>query len=418
MLSGVSGTEDEPRAGSGIDPVRARYEREIRRRESALRVLGEVTRAAVAAPSPRTAIAAALRIVCERNAWQIGHAWLTDDEGHLVSSGIWHAERGRDDGPLRALSADVSVAPGEGFVGRVAERRAPLHDDDLRDRDDWTHGTAAALGMRACVGFPVLVEGEVEGVLEFFHAAPLEREPFFMDVMDDVGMQIGQAIQRDRLERLISEQSDRERQTLARQVHDNLGQQLTAIGMLATRLARGLSDGGSELSATAERLVRAVDDSKTQVRGLAKGLLPLAVGAGGIVDALRDLVAATEPAYPEIAIRFEHDGDVRVEDEYVATQLYRIAQEALYNATQHADPDRVTIRLRAGGEAAELEVRDDGTGMPSRPPRGSGSGLRIMRHRARLLGGDLSIESRPGGGTSIRCRAPVGGSPRRRRRRL
>jgi two-component system CheB/CheR fusion protein len=93
---------------------------------------------------------------------------------------------------------------------------------------------------------------------------------------------------------------------------------------------------------------------------------------------------------------------VQLHDNFTATQLYRIAQEALHNAAVHASASKVIVGLRAE-QGLELEVRDDGKGMPDPLPRGSGSGLRIMHHRAGLIGAKLVIESRKHRGTSIRC---------------
>lgn len=393
----------------------------VDRQAAALRLLSEVTRAAVEANSPPTAIAATLRILCERNAWQIGHAWRSAEGGadDLVSSGIWYAREGHDASRLREASDGIRIVPGVGFVGAVAARRTPMHVDTLEDFDEWTRGEAKKLDVRACMAFPVVVDDAVVAVLEFFHREPLSLEPYLMEVMADVGAQIGQAIERDRLERLISERTDRERGALARQLHDDLGQQLTALGMLATRLRRALESEGSLLAPSAARMVEAVDEAKIQVRGLTKGLLPIAVQSGTrLAHALRDLVEATEPAFSDVTIRFETDGDAELDDAFAATQLYRIAQEALYNAAKHAEARVVTIRLSAGNAGVELEVRDDGRGMPETLSRGSGSGLRIMRHRAGLIGSALEIRSAPGEGTAVRCRSYTRrGSPRKAPRR-
>ena len=88
-------------------------------------------------------------------------------------------------------------------------------------------------------------------------------------------------------------------------------------------------------------------------------------------------------------------------------QLYRIAQEGVLNAARHAGATQIHLRLRVAGADVELLVIDDGKGFdPLQFARG-GMGLRIMRFRAQLIGGYLSVESRPGAGTTLRCRCPV-----------
>jgi signal transduction histidine kinase len=98
-------------------------------------------------------------------------------------------------------------------------------------------------------------------------------------------------------------------------------------------------------------------------------------------------------------------------DENCASNIYRIAQEGVLNAARHGRATHIALLLRVGGGVAELVVSDDGRGFdPQKVGRG-GMGLRVMRFRAQMLGGYLSVESVPGGGTTLRCRCPL--SPER-----
>jgi signal transduction histidine kinase len=94
-------------------------------------------------------------------------------------------------------------------------------------------------------------------------------------------------------------------------------------------------------------------------------------------------------------------------DENTATNLYRIAQEGVLNAARHAHAAQIHLRLRVAGPDVELLVIDDGKGFDPQQFAQGGMGLRIMRFRAQLIGGYLSVESRPGAGTTLRCRCPV-----------
>ena len=89
-----------------------------------------------------------------------------------------------------------------------------------------------------------------------------------------------------------------------------------------------------------------------------------------------------------------------------AVQLFRIAQEALRNAAQHAHATHVEVDLRGTGDALVLEVRDNGAGFDREAARSQGMGLRIMEHRAGLIGATLSIDGNAGGGTVVRCVLP------------
>jgi len=87
----------------------------------------------------------------------------------------------------------------------------------------------------------------------------------------------------------------------------------------------------------------------------------------------------------------------------VAIHLYRIAQEAVSNALKHGQARRIEIGLTAKGRSITLAVKDNGTGIPRKLPKRKGMGLRIMRHRAEVMGGALLVEPVPGGGTRVVC---------------
>ena len=92
----------------------------------------------------------------------------------------------------------------------------------------------------------------------------------------------------------------------------------------------------------------------------------------------------------------------------MASELYRIAQEAIHNAVQHGRARQITVRLSANGSGTALAVRDDGCGLPADVSRAPGMGLRVMQHRASVIGGQLVLQPRRGGGTEVICRVPPG----------
>ena len=98
---------------------------------------------------------------------------------------------------------------------------------------------------------------------------------------------------------------------------------------------------------------------------------------------------------------------VRVTDSNIATHLYRIAQEAIINAVKHGHVSRIDIELSRRDGGLTLAVKDDGIGLPTAMPEGSGIGLRIMSNRAGMIGGNLSISNQAGGGTIVACELPL-----------
>jgi len=141
-------------------------------------------------------------------------------------------------------------------------------------------------------------------------------------------------------------------------------------------------------------------------RNLARGFFAPELDAEGLAFALRSLTENMTERF-QVPCRFSGEETIRVPDATTATQLYRIAQEAVMNAIKHANPTSVRVRLvRSDGEVT-LRVDDDGIGLPARLPEPQGLGLRLMSHGATLLGADFKISRNPNGGTTVICKVPM-----------
>ena len=213
-----------------------------------------------------------------------------------------------------------------------------------------------------------------------------------------------------RLERRVAQMADRQRQALGRELHDTLGQQLTAIGLLASALkARAAANEG--LTEVSEKIERAIETAKGQLRAIVKGLAPVEIDARGLAVALEELAEETKRGFG-IDCRFESPRAPTTEDHFTANQLYLIAREAVHNAVKHASPRSIVIRLEATDGLPRLSVTDDGVGIAwTDEKRGDASmGLPIMRYRCRVIGGDLRVGRGEAGGTVVACncrRAPA-----------
>ncbi len=204
---------------------------------------------------------------------------------------------------------------------------------------------------------------------------------------------------------------EKERAALAKELHDELSQEIVAIRAHAGAIERrGRRQGGSSLkdaAAITEAAGRIYDISHR----LMDGLRPRMLDSAGLGDALRGLLATWSERYPEVNVIARLTGGEVDCPEAMRIQLYRIAQEALTNVARHARASRVRVflgmREDKSGRALHLVLRDDGDGMAVGEPGGAGYGLTTMRERARLLGGDLKIESRPGQGVRIAVQAPL-----------
>ncbi len=192
----------------------------------------------------------------------------------------------------------------------------------------------------------------------------------------------------------------REQERLGHELHDTLGPELTAISMLATSLHHRLQEREADETELAAKLLALAEQAKSSVRAFTKGLLPVECDAEGLMSALVDLVEQTEETY-EVACRLECAAPVAVAGNFTATRLYRIAKEAVHNAVKHGRPHEIVISLANDGDLT-LTVRDDGVGVQV-PISNRGNGIRIMQHRAKLIGGNFDIRPGRTGGTVVTC---------------
>jgi two-component system CheB/CheR fusion protein len=207
-------------------------------------------------------------------------------------------------------------------------------------------------------------------------------------------------------ERAMLEASERERRRIGQDLHDSLGQELTGLSLMAQNVADELRDGGHRAVETAEELARGLRGALQRVRRMSRGLVPIdEVDRRGLIVALENLAAQTDEA-GSLACVCDVFDSVDIPSTETATHLYRIAQEAVANATKHADARHVVVSLRQRGSTIELAIRDDGHGLVQERRGSAGMGLRIMRYRADRIGGILTIASQPGQGTEVLCTLP------------
>jgi signal transduction histidine kinase len=209
-------------------------------------------------------------------------------------------------------------------------------------------------------------------------------------------------------EREIIETTNRERQRIGNDLHDGLGQDLTGIALMLRAIGAQLDKEGSAACPDIEDVIGLVNVAIENTRALARGLSPVSGDRDGLTAALQALAARATERYG-IPVSFEaHRGCNLSLDETAATHLYRIAQEALTNAMRHSLATAVVIHLRASAGEVQLEVCDDGCGIPPAAlAESDGLGLKIMRYRAQMLGGRLAFAAGPGRGATVRCSCPL-----------
>jgi len=212
---------------------------------------------------------------------------------------------------------------------------------------------------------------------------------------------------RKQLEEKILQISEEEQHRIGQDIHDDLCQQLAAIGCLAKVAHQQLARTGSREAANLDEIVRLVTQANVRAREMSRGLLPVVLDSVGLMEALKDLAQGTERIF-RVSCPFRCDRPVNVPDNKMATQLFRIAQEAVANAIKHSQAGRIEVQLAEEDQHVLLLIRDNGQGIPDNVSgKRTGMGLLTMTHRARMLGGTLSVEPDEFGGTVVRCRVPV-----------
>jgi signal transduction histidine kinase len=378
---------------------------------SARRQLDEVR--AVAAELTRTLdLQATLDLIVRRVGPLFGHG----------AGSVWLCEPGSE--RLVAAAADRTPA-GEGaerLARAVAEvvaatRRGTLMDEGPRRADPGAGDDADP--PHAVIGEPLLHQGRLLGVLVVAAVPP--RRGF---AADDAGLlqlfthhaslavanaQLFGQIQLDqeelqRMSRRLVEVQEAERRSLARELHDEIGQALTGLRMLLEASADAAPPDNRRRFLEAQELVRCL---LSRVRQLSLDLRPSMLDDLGLLPAVLWLVEHYETR-TGIRIDLRHTGlQGRRLPPDVETAAYRVVQEALTNVARHAGAAQATVRLCATRDVLEACVEDAGCGFDPGAQAPSSTGLSSMRERALLLGGQLVIDSAPGRGTAVIAGFPL-----------
>lgn len=203
-------------------------------------------------------------------------------------------------------------------------------------------------------------------------------------------------------QKLISTQESTLRY-ISRELHDEFGQVLTAVGSMLRRAGTHAPEGSS-LRADLQEVLQTVQDTLETVRSLSQALHPVMLDEAGLESTL-DWYIPTVERQTGIAISYEKQGEPYAVDGSAGVHIYRILQEALNNVARHSGARQAWVRLRFLPDSLELDVEDHGSGFPEHPGR-RGIGLVAMRERSELMGGRLSVSRPPAGGTLVHLAVP------------
>jgi PAS domain S-box-containing protein len=225
-------------------------------------------------------------------------------------------------------------------------------------------------------------------------------------------------------EREVHEAAEHERERFGMDLHDGLGQELAGMSFFTSALCQRLEADGSAYAREVRQLLEYVESAQASAWDLARGLSPVDASPHGLGDAIERLCGQVAEIHPEVVSRCRVE-PIAFENRREARYLYRIAQEAVNNATKHASASEISVSLQREGNAVILEIVDDGVGVPhhvldadysivdSEASDGhtdrarQGMGLYGMRFRAEAIGAQLAIWPRETGGTVVRCVLPL-----------
>jgi PAS domain S-box-containing protein len=206
--------------------------------------------------------------------------------------------------------------------------------------------------------------------------------------------------QRQGLEHEVVEIAALERQRIGQYLHDDCGQELTALGLLADSLVETLAEHAPADVEIARKIGQGLMRLLLLVRNMSRGLARAEIDPAGLPQALTELTARLSET-SGVRCVFHGDKTLKVEDRLRATHLFHIAQEACTNALKHSHARNVEIWLRSADHTYTLEIQDDGVGISQEAHEGLG--LRIMRNRAGIIGATLTIELVKPQGTIVKC---------------
>lgn len=215
----------------------------------------------------------------------------------------------------------------------------------------------------------------------------------------------GEITERRRLEREILKVAEEERRRFGQELHDGLCQTIFGASLMTKSLSHRLKQRSRIEAEKADKIASLLTNSVDEARKLARGLFPPIFDTDGLVSSLHEL-AATSGEKP--VCRFVCGSRVRLENDIVALNLYRIAQEAVANAVKHSAATKVTINLHNQRGKLLLSIVDNGKGLSTKGGSPNGLGFHTMGYRARLIGGSLIFHSSPDQGTTILCSVPTG----------
>ncbi|MDH5763509.1 MAG: GAF domain-containing sensor histidine kinase [Nitrospinota bacterium] len=359
-----------------------------------------------------------LRRICEHTGWPVGHLYRVNKKSNppLVSSTIWHLDDLNQFETFREISEATAFDPGIGLPGRVLASGKPAWIIDVTQDPNFPRAKLShVLGVKAGFAFPILIREEVVAIMEFFSEEAAEPKEELLEIMGHIGAQLGRVIERERAEeedRQSRQQllnlyhrlemvREEERKRIAREIHDELAQVLTALKLEISLLKKKLEIQNPGLQKNTETILGLVDQTIPAVKEMIHDLRPPILDDFGLLETI-----SWQGKEFERRTGIHCDLDLNLTNSSIdsarSTTMFRIFQETLTNITRHAQARRVKVTLEDKENRLILKVEDDGVGInPRCLTNGNSLGILGMRERARVWGGTVDFKSELQKGTTV-----------------
>ncbi len=387
-------------------------ERQVQHRTAAIRMLRDVAAMANESQEPLQAADYCLKQLATQLGWSCGHVWWIDaeDERFLLPRCVWYPLDTVRWDEFRTLTLQSRLRCNAGLPGRAIAGGRPYWAIQLqRALIAPRAAVARKLGLATAVAVPVVARGKSVAVLEFFSDCQLPRDPGMIDILTGVALQLGRVIERREFEEHLLASTEDVRRGIAQDLHDDVGQELTGVSLLAAALSKLNPPATQPTIKLSADIAVALSRTHEKLRRLCHSAMPRELQEGNLIAAIMQLAAFTRDN-SHIACEFACELPEEAEEAFdsrSSTQLYRIVQEAISNAIRHARARSIRIVLRQERGDLLLTIEDDGKGLPDGLPMNHGMGLQTMRYRAGMLDGTLEVGPGQGRGMRVVCRVPA-----------
>lgn len=399
-----------------------RLERDILRRYHDLDALRHISSAVSGLWDLNAILNVVLDAVLQIFSGSVGGILLFDE---TIQKLCYKAHRGLSGKYIREMCLGI----GEGIAGKVAQTGEPLLLEDIsRDPEAARPDLISTEGLKGFVSVPLEAKGKVVGVMNIASTLPSKFAKDDMYLLKSIGCQLGIAIEQAKLYQHLNEAKERyqillrqaltiqeeERKRIARELHDETGQSMTALALNLQAVSEMVEMSGiedTEVKSILKKIHSIAVHAGTELTKLIRELRPTLLDTLGLSAALRHL-AETNLIPRGINVSTEFKGIEQRLPSEIELALFRITQEAVSNIIRHSEAKKASISLECNANECTLQIKDDGKGfdvsqIKSIDDTGRGAGLFGMKERVTLVGGNCAINSQVGKGTNVVVKVPI-----------